>query len=104
MSAISSSVAPFRSGIQRGLILSGMFLCFAMCAQSQEGGQGQGAAILLPDGPGKAIVQSKCVVCHDLERVTRPTGATREEWQDSINYMISQGAQLTKEQVAIVVD
>lgn len=102
MSLMGSRVAMLRMGAGRGLLLSGLLLCFVGSARSQN--SGPGAAILLPDGPGKAIVQSACTVCHDLERVTRPTGATREEWQDSINYMVSQGAKLTKEQVAIVVD
>src|SRR2546426_1176541 len=89
MSAISKSASAFGSRVPRVLLLSGMFLCFVLSAQSQESGQGPRAPILLPDGPGKAVVQTACVVCHDLERVTRPTGATKQEWQNTVDYMVS---------------
>jgi hypothetical protein len=27
-------------------------------------------AVMLPDAPGKELVETRCAVCHDLERVT----------------------------------
>src|SRR5258706_2430970 len=102
MSSIPRNAPQLRMGFLMKLFLSGMITCFAYGAQNQQGGSG--AAILLPDGPGKAIVQSGCVGCHDLERITKSTGGTRDEWQNTVNYMISQGAKLTKDQAATAAD
>ncbi|HEX9454642.1 MAG TPA: carboxypeptidase regulatory-like domain-containing protein [Candidatus Binatia bacterium] len=42
-----------------------------------EGGEG---APPLPDGEGKAIVETKCVTCHDSQRIAR-VQANQERWQ-----------------------
>ena len=40
----------------------------------------------MPDGPGKEIVTSKCVMCHGLDRVV-PARKTRQAWQLTVNRM-----------------
>ena len=35
----------------------------------QERGRGRGAAVTLPDGPGREIVQEKCASCHALNLI-----------------------------------
>jgi hypothetical protein len=57
----------------------------------------------LPDGEGKDIVATDCLLCHTLERVVishRPHG----EWDKLVNQMIERGAPLADDQVPIVVN
>ncbi|MGH8459059.1 MAG: hypothetical protein ACRESV_06880, partial [Nevskiales bacterium] len=56
----------------------------------------------MPDGAGKAIVQTQCTVCHDLERVVRREGNTPDGWQMTLNNMVTLGAKVTPDQVKIV--
>jgi streptogramin lyase len=44
------------------------------------------AAVQLPDGPGKAIIQAKCNFCHDSQRIVRSRGAPAR-WQQVIDTM-----------------
>ena len=53
--------------------------------------------------PGKAIVASRCVGCHELNRVSNAT-FDKEGWQLTVDRMVLSGAQLSDEQVAMVVD
>jgi len=83
------------SGVQAAVLLSATFLFFVLPARSQ---------VQMPEGNGKAIVEKACTECHGLDRVTRPAGNDREGWQDTINFMVSQGAKLAKDQISVVVD
>jgi virginiamycin B lyase len=47
--------------------------------QGGEGGEGR-AGPALPDGEGKQIVETKCVSCHDAQRIVR-VRANRDRWQ-----------------------
>jgi virginiamycin B lyase len=48
----------------------------------RAGAQGQGGQqTQLPDGPGKAAVQTACVQCHNLNTVTNSWGFTKDGWQ-----------------------
>jgi virginiamycin B lyase len=53
----------------------------------QGGGRGQ-QAVVLPDGPGKEMVQGMCASCHNLNTVTGSTGYTQERWADLIGTMV----------------
>ncbi len=44
-----------------------------------------------------------CSYCHELERVTRQA-LTREEWQGLIRGMVDEGAPVTSEEFAMIVD
>src|SRR3984957_2380493 len=57
----------------------------------------------LPDGAGKAIVQKMCVGCHNLKTVTS-NHATKEQWSDTVQQMVSRGADGTDEEIATVID
>ena len=53
--------------------------------------------------PGKAVVASRCIGCHELNRVTNAS-YDKEGWQLTVDRMVLVGAQLSDEQVAMVVD
>jgi mono/diheme cytochrome c family protein len=63
----------------------------------------QAQANELPDGPGKAIVQRACAACHPITQVTsqrRPAS----QWADTVDQMISRGAQVSDTDFPTVVD
>jgi len=43
--------------------------------------------IALPDGPGKALVETRCTLCHDLERVTAAKRSKRD-WDGIVGNML----------------
>ena len=45
----------------------------------------------LPDGKGKELVVQVCAACHGLDAVTA-THASKQGWEDIVNYMVSRGA------------
>jgi hypothetical protein len=57
----------------------------------------------LPPGEGKAIVERTCVSCHALKVVTAKR-ASKEQWSTLVDQMISRGADLSDDEVEIVVD
>src|SRR6266850_7062515 len=50
-------------------------------------GQGRGAPVTMPDGPGKEIVQMSCTKCHALNLIAN-SGYSRAEWQTVFNTMV----------------
>jgi len=63
---------------------------------------GQGPAGDLPDSKDKVTLQRVCTSCHELDEVL---GARRTElgWQQSVDDMISRGAEASDEEQAAVV-
>jgi len=55
----------------------------------------------LPDGRGKAIVLNICTMCHDLARI-RNGRRSPEEWQETLNSMLNEGAPLSEQDFPIV--
>ena len=53
--------------------------------------------------PGKALVASRCIGCHELNRV-KNASYDKEGWQKTVDRMVLSGAQLTDDQVVQVVD
>ncbi len=66
-------------------------------AQSAPAGPGT-----LPDGPGKAIVLKSCTACHDAQQATSKLG-TVDDWTQTVNDMLSKGADLSDDDAATVV-
>ena len=62
-----------------------------------------GQDVVLPEGDGKKILESKCTVCHDLTEVAKQH-LTKGEWDDLIKVMIASGAEVTDEEAAILVE
>jgi hypothetical protein len=56
----------------------------------------------MPDGPGKAIVQRSCVACHSIKVITAKH-ADPDEWNSLVQMMVSRGADLTDDEIPIVV-
>jgi virginiamycin B lyase len=85
---------------KRSLIpwLAAALLCCAVPAQPQN------SSPALPDGAGKAIVQTVCSQCHSLTNITRSTGYTRDGWVNTVAMMRNAGAPLPEDQVGTVVD
>jgi virginiamycin B lyase len=60
-------------------------------AQTPPAGRGQGrgrGAVALPEGAGKAVVETGCVGCHQPNAITGSAGFTREGWRDLISTMV----------------
>lgn len=56
---------------------------------------------LLPPGPGKELVESRCTLCHDLSRVVA-VKRSRPEWEQITKDMMARGAQATAEQIQAI--
>src|SRR5262252_751945 len=64
-----------------------------------SGQRGGGAPPVLPDGPGKAIVEMNCTRCHALNMIVND-GYSRQEWQTVFNTMVD----LPKDEAAVLAD
>ena len=57
--------------------------------------------VALPAGPGKELVESRCTLCHDLERVTAAK-RSKHEWESVVANMLERfGLQASDEARAI---
>lgn len=54
----------------------------------------------LPDEPGRAVVQGKCLLCHSVEYVTGQR-LTPGQWQKTVEKMRKFGAPLTDDEVKV---
>lgn len=57
----------------------------------------------LPDGNGRAVIEEKCTLCHDLQRVVafvRP----KEQWQGVLGAMRRRGSPVTAEDIPVIVN
>lgn len=57
----------------------------------------------MPDGAGKAIAQKQCAVCHAVTVVTAKH-ASRSEWEQVVNQMVSRGADLSDDDIDTVLE
>jgi hypothetical protein len=55
----------------------------------------------LPNGAGRAILLDICTRCHDLHRV-RESQFSRSEWEDTLNHMIGEGAELSDDDFPVL--
>ena len=83
--------------------LLSVFLAVALCAVLFAQRRGGGGPVTLPEGNGKATVESACVDCHALNQVVN-AGHDRQEWQTVVDMMINDGAKVPPDQVATMVD
>ena len=51
----------------------------------------------LPEGDGKAAIESSCNLCHGLNYITQ-SSRTATEWRNVVSDMVSRGAPLTKDE------
>jgi cytochrome c5 len=59
--------------------------------------------VALPDGPGKQLVETRCALCHDLERVAG-IKRKKQEWMPIVAAMVAWGAPATAEQAKTITD
>jgi virginiamycin B lyase len=70
-------------------VLVGTISVRAASPAPQGRGGGRGAAVTLPDGPGKASVEAYCSRCHSLGLIANSGGYTRDGWQQLLSTMIA---------------
>lgn len=58
-------------------------------------------AVSLPDGEGKQLVESRCGLCHDLERITAVSRA-KAQWPTIVAAMVASGATATPEEAKTI--
>jgi mono/diheme cytochrome c family protein len=56
-----------------------------------------------PDGPGKAIVQEACTVCHGSDLIANAR-RSKSDWTDTVEDMVSRGAPLKEGEREIVIE
>jgi virginiamycin B lyase len=76
------------------LVVAACFCCFSFvfsvdAVHAQGRGQGRGQALVLPDGPGKEIVQAQCTKCHALGLIANSGGYTRQGWEELFGTMVA---------------
>ena len=52
---------------------------------------------VLPEGPGKELVEAVCTACHTLDRVVAKRG-TKAEWQDKVLEMLQEDPDITQQE------
>ena len=74
-------------------------LCAVISAQGQVVQPTPGAPgdYVLPDGSAKKLVQDNCTVCHNLRNIVN-SNKSAEDWDNTVNMMMSAGAPITREQ------
>ena len=75
------------------------FLAFAGCGAKEKAAEAEtGAEVEAETGaeveaPGKVLLETRCTVCHTLERVQKKKAA-RAGWEKTVDHMIKKGAKL----------
>jgi mono/diheme cytochrome c family protein len=57
--------------------------------------------VALPSGSGKELVETRCVACHDLERVASAR-RQKSQWPALVANMVSRGAVATPEEAQVI--
>ena len=82
---------------KRGLLFVGGVLLMSGAATAQVPG--------LPAGPNRDVVSRKCQGCHDLSVVVEAAGQSREDWNTTIEEMVtSNGMNITLEERTKILD
>lgn len=59
--------------------------------------------VALPEGPGKQLVETRCALCHDLERVAE-VKRKKQDWAPVVTDMVAWGAPATADQEKTIID
>ena len=78
------------------LLLLVLGLLLTACAGGKEPAAGS-------DLDGKALVEERCTLCHNLQTVTAAKKSA-DAWQSTVERMIGKGAQLNDAEKAAVID
>ena len=52
----------------------------------------------LPAGPNRDVVYRKCASCHDLQNLVDTKGLSRENWNGTIDDMVTYGMMITPDE------
>ena len=80
------------------ILASAVFIALPAWSQGQMQNR---APVQLPDGDGKAIVETSCATCHSLNNITN-SGHSAEEWKNTVAMMVNVGAAVPKDKVEVV--
>ena len=58
---------------------------------------------VLPNGPGKELVEKRCGSCHSSQ-IVAGEDETRDQWNDTLNQMMNMGAPLTEDEFNQILD
>jgi len=59
--------------------------------------------VALPDGHGKELVEARCGLCHDLERIAA-VKRDRQAWPVIVANMVARGAAATPDEAKAIAD
>jgi cytochrome c5 len=59
--------------------------------------------VALPDGPGKQLVETRCALCHDLERVA-DVKRKKQDWPIIVADMVAWGAPVAADEAKSIAD
>jgi cytochrome c5 len=59
--------------------------------------------VALPDGSGKRLVETRCALCHDLERVAA-VKRNKRDWTPIVADMVAWGAPMTADEAKTITD
>jgi hypothetical protein len=62
------------------------------------------AEVQLPEGPNRDLVAKTCSACHDLDNLTLTGGLTREDWDGTLDDMMSYGARFTPDERKMILE
>ncbi len=57
----------------------------------------------MPDGPGKTVVETACLGCHEPVRISN-AGYNRQDWQNVVHMMLNVGAPVPPDQVGVLTE
>jgi competence ComEA-like helix-hairpin-helix protein len=86
----------------RVIVPSCLLLLLLAYATAQTTASKSGADAL-PDGPGKEVVQRKCLSCHNVHIITSKRG-DEDVWVDTVSKMIGRGANISDDDAETVVE
>jgi competence ComEA-like helix-hairpin-helix protein len=93
LSALASSIAVLT------IVMAGSW-----CGTIAQSAPNNAGSETLPDGPGKEIVIKKCLPCHNVRVTTARRGSgSADEWEQVVDKMVSQGAELSDDEIDLVV-
>jgi competence ComEA-like helix-hairpin-helix protein len=93
LTALASSIAVL------AIVMAGSW-----CSSIAQSAPNNAGSETLPDGPGKEIVIKKCLPCHNVRVTTARRGSgSADEWEQVVNKMVSQGAELSDDEIDLVV-
>lgn len=92
-----------RAVVLIGCLASGVAALHLVYGQATATTKPDQGANLLPDGAGKQLVQTKCLACHDARVIISKKG-TQDDWNQTVNKMITHGANVTDDEADTIVD